>query len=66
MIMFEDKVEKWTDEYISCRTNCPVPVKNVMLGCSGRPVKYQKECSRFKEYMKLLKKQKKRRNQNDR
>lgn len=48
-----------SDEYISCKTNCPVPVKNIMLGCSGRPVKYQKECPRLKEYMKLLKKQKK-------
>ena len=50
--------KKMTDKYVSCRTNCPVPVKNVMLGCSGRPLKYQKECPRVKEYMRGNKKEK--------
>lgn len=35
-----------------CFDECPVPVKNAFLGCSGRPVKYMKECSRLKEYLK--------------
>lgn len=46
-------IDKETDEYISCRINCPVPVKNVFLGCSGRPMKYQKECPRLREFEKL-------------
>ena len=33
-----------------CIDECPVPVKNVLLGCTCRPVKYMKECSRLKQY----------------
>lgn len=38
-----------------CKTNCPVPAKNTFLGCTGRPMKYQKECPRLKEFEKQLK-----------
>lgn len=35
-----------------CFNECPVPVKNAFLGCTCRPVKHMKECSRLKEYLK--------------
>ena len=35
-----------------CFHECPVPVKNAFLGCTCRPVKHMKECSRLKEYLK--------------
>lgn len=35
-----------------CYDECPVPVKNAFLGCTCRPVKHMKECSRLKEYLK--------------
>ena len=35
-----------------CFAECPVPVKNAFLGCTCRPVKHMKECSRLKEYLK--------------
>jgi hypothetical protein len=40
----------------SCIETCPVQVKNVFLGCSGRPEKYQAECPRLKEYKRRNKK----------
>ena len=33
-----------------CYDECPVPVKNAFLGCTCRPVKHMKECSRLKQY----------------
>ena len=33
-----------------CKDNCPVEPKNAFLGCSCRPIKYQKECPRLREY----------------
>ena len=35
-----------------CIDRCPVPVKNAFLGCTCRPVKHMKECSRLKQYLK--------------
>ncbi len=35
-----------------CYNECPVPVKNAFLGCTCRPVKHMKECSRLKAYLK--------------
>ena len=42
-----------------CYDECPVPVKNAFLGCTCRPVKHMKECSRLKEYLKKKKKEEK-------
>ncbi len=39
-----------------CYDECPVPVKNAFLGCTCRPVKHMKECSRLKEYLKKQRK----------
>lgn len=35
-----------------CKEGCPVEPKNVFLGCSCRPIAYQKECTRLKVYNK--------------
>ena len=35
-----------------CFNECPVPVKNAFLGCTCRPLKHMKECSRLKAYLK--------------
>lgn len=39
----------------TCKDTCPLKVKNVFLGCNGRPEKYKKECPRLKEFEKQLK-----------
>lgn len=44
-----------------CYDECPVPVKNAFLGCTCRPVKHMKECSRLKEYLKKEKRKNDRR-----
>ena len=35
-----------------CKEGCPVEPKNSFLGCTCRPMAYQKECPRLKKYNK--------------
>jgi len=47
-----------------CYNECPVPVKNEFLGCTCRPVKHMKECSRLKSYLKKEKRNNERNRKN--
>lgn len=40
---------------MTCKDNCPVVVKHSLLGCNGRPICYQNECPRLKNYYKEMK-----------